>query len=176
MRGRFAVTLVMLVACACCFTPGATVARANGPVVDRCLEYLNPYTPTEWKRCIGNEFNKFPDSAPELKDLYLHAPATGEWPRLESFVPGDNAPIVSFPYTDETGKVYVVPPGAGSRVQPFVGSGSPSIGYWWQTPTSTAPVNTQVDMYSSWQNYWMSHGATGYGGWTVPGGYTAAPW
>ena len=46
MRGRFAVTLVMLVACASCFTPGSSGgAYVGGPVIDRCLEYLNPYAP-----------------------------------------------------------------------------------------------------------------------------------
>ncbi len=176
MRGRFAVRLVAFVVCAFCLTFSVTVVYADGPVIDRCLEYLNPYTPIEWNRCIGNEFNKFPDAPTELKELYLHAPASGEWPSPQLIVAGDNAPIVELPYSDETGQVYVIPHGTVNQVPAYGGSGTPTTGYWWQAPTSAPPADQQIDMYTSWQNYWMSHGATGYGGWPVPGGYAAAPW
>ena len=171
------IVVVLLVISACVFLVGtSSIAYAEEPNLDRCLEYLEPYASVEWERCVGNEFNKFPELGTELKDAYINAPPLGKWPEPQLILPGNNAPMVNFPYSDEAGHVYIAPPDSKSDTPPFVLYEPPQGDYWWDQPTAAQPQVPQNDMYTSWQNYWLSGGATDYGGWAVPGGYTVPPW
>lgn len=149
------------------------VIHAQGPDLDRCQEYLNPYTPTEWERCVGDEFNKFPTAPTGLREAYVRAPATGHWPEPQVIAPGVDAPLLSLPATDWNGQVYIAPPDGQSYSAPLVGSGVPEVDYWWQSPASNGLDTPQVDQYTAWQNYWLSGGATPSGDWGSPQSYDA---
>ena len=175
MKGWIAV--VLLVISVCVFSLGtSSIAYAKEPNIDRCVEYLEPYAPVEWERCIGNEFNKVPELGTELKEAYVNAPTLGKWPGPQLLLPGNNAPLVNFPYSDEAGHVYNVPPASKSDTPPFVMYEPLQGDYWWDQPPAAQPQVLPYDTLSSWQNYWLSGGATDYGGWEVPGGYTVPPW
>ncbi|GEM_PF-3974571 len=150
------------------------VIHAQGPDLDRCQEYLHPYIPTEWERCVGDEFNKFPAAPTGLKEAYVRAPATGHWPASQVIAPGDGAPLLSLPATDWNGQVYIAPPEAQAYSAPLVGSAAPDVDYWWQQPAPTSlPETPQIDPYTAWQNYWLSGGATPNVGWESPQLYDA---
>ena len=192
MKGWIVVLLLVTSACISMLGIGG-VTHAAEPDLDRCLEYLEPFAPVEWERCVGNEFNKFPELGQDLKEVYINAPPMGKWPEPHQVLLGDNAPLVNVPYVDEAGHVYIVPPNARSDAAPFVLYELPQGDYWWDEPAAEQPQvpqgdywrdqptreqhqPTQVDMYTSWQNYWMTGGTADYGGWEVPGGYTVPRW
>jgi hypothetical protein len=160
------------------------IVSAEGPDISRCTEYLFPFSQTEWDRCIGDEFGKFPDASPVLKDAYTNAPLSGQWPGAQRIYLGENAPYVDLPHTDraDSGYVYVPPSDSNAEVPRVLTNQTPIFdGSWWQQPASQAleaPLieAPKTDLYSAWQNYWMSDGLTGYGGWGVRGGYTVPPW
>lgn len=154
----------------------SATARAQGPTLDRCKEYLYPYTPTEWERCVGNEFNKFPTAPPELKDAYVRAPLTGYWPAPRVIELGSNAPLLTFPEVDWNGQVYIAPPDSKAYDAPAISPPPLATDHWWQQPASELPQMPPVDQYTAWQNYWSTGGATPYGGWESPQTYRAPGW
>jgi len=164
MRKWSVVVSVVLLGSAICLLC-SPIIHAQGPAIDRCVEYLYPYTPIEWERCVGDEFNKFPAESSELRDAYIHAPVTGQWPAPQVIEPGDDAPLLSLPEIDLNGQVYVAPPDSKAYDAPLVGSGAPDMDYWWQHPASQRPQSPQIDEYTLWQNYWLSGGVTPGGGW-----------
>jgi hypothetical protein len=183
MKGRIiALVLVSLTVAALFGIPA--VARAEGPDIGRCMEYLYPYTPVEWNRCIGDEFGKFPDVSTVMRDAYIKAPVSGQWPGAQQIYLGDNAPYVNLPQTDTAGSgyVYVPPADSGNFAGPVTTNQTLTFnGSWWQTPAeqsvqAPASPNSKPDEYTIWQNYWKTGGVTDYGGWQVPGGYTVPPW
>lgn len=149
------------------------VVHAQGPDLDRCTEYLYPYTPVEWERCVGDEFNKFPTAPTGLREAYVRAPATGHWPEPQVIELGAGAPRLNFPATDWNGQVYIAPPDSQAYSAPLIGSPAPDVDYWWQQPATAQPDMPQVDLYTAWQNYWLSGGATPNVGWESPQLYDA---
>lgn len=175
MRRWIATALWITLTCLA-FAGMYNVTHAQAPVLDRCLDYLDPFTPTEWERCVGNEFNKFPELGEELKDAYINAPPLRKWPEAETLRLGDGAPLVDFPYVDDRRQVYIAPPDSWADAVPFVLPEPPEVDIWWDQPMGDWPELPQTDTYTSWQNYWMTDGGPRYGGWAAPGGYSNAPW
>ncbi len=170
MKKWFIVALIVLLA-GIVLLMWNTTAHAQGPNLDRCQEYLNPYAPTEWERCVGNEFNKFPKAPSKLKEAYLNAPVTGQWPGPQVVELGYNAPMVNLPAVDFNGQVYILATDARAYAEPVISQGAPVMDYWRQQPPSELPQLPQTNEYTAWQNYWMSGGAAPYNVWAHPQAY-----